>query len=122
MNSRNYGIAEGRLTKDPVVFANSDGSRKAMLVVAVKDNFKKADGSTSTQFVSLEAYIDKDKENNGVYDIIKKGDLVNVEYTVRSNNWKEENGKEHFGQVLLVQSVDIKESKRVTDARHAKNS
>ena len=118
MNQRNFGIAEGRLTKDVVIFPNSDGSKKAMVTVAVQDNFAGKDGKKDSQFINLEAFIPAGKDSNGVYDLMHTGDLVGLEYTVRTNNY-EKDGEMQYGQVLLIQNVDLKESKAVTDARMA---
>lgn len=118
MNQRNFGIAEGRLTKDPVIFNNNDGSRKIMVTLAVQDNFKGRDGKKGTQFIDLEAFVGAGQQSNGVFEYIHKGDLVGIEYTVRTNNY-EKNGETVYGQVLFIQNVDLKESKNVTDARRA---
>ena len=121
-NIRNFGIAEGRVTKDPVVFKNSDGSRKVMVTVAAQDNFKGKDGQRDSQFISLEGFIPAQQQSNGVYDYIHKGDKVGIEYTVRNNNNTDKDGNAVYGQVLFIQSVDLKEGKSVTDARQAANA
>ena len=121
-NLRNFGILEGRLTKNPVVFPNKDGSRKVMLTLAVQENYKGKDGKTPTSFINVEAFVPAGK-NLGVYDCMHEGDRIGVEFTVRPNNYKDEkSGDMVYGQVLLVQNVDLKESKSVTDARAAKHA
>lgn len=120
MNMRNFGIVEGRLTKDPVVFTNKDGSRKIMLTVAAMDNFKGKDGKKGSQFVQLEAFVSAKQTGNGVYGYMHKGDLIGLEYTVRTNNYTAADGTPVYSQVLLVQGADLKESKTATDARQAK--
>lgn len=117
MNMRNTGIAEGRLTKDPVVFKNQDGSRKIMFTIAAQDNFKSGDGKNGTQFIPVQAFVSKDRADNGVYDLLKKGTLVSVEYQVRNNNYTDKSGNAVYDIVLLAQSVDLKESKSAVDAR-----
>lgn len=120
MNIRNYGVVEGRLVKDPVIFTNNDGSRKVMLTVAVMDNFKSKDGKKGSQFVQLEAFVSAKQTGNGVYGYMHKGDLVGLEFTIRTNNYTDKAGNPVYSQVLLVQGVDLKESKTTTDARQAK--
>lgn len=122
-NIRNHGVAIGRLSKDVTVFKNKDGSCKVMLTLAVQDNFTSKDGKKNSQFISLEGFIraDKAKDNNGVYDHMHKGDMIGVEYSVRTNNY-EKNGETVYGQVLFIEAVDLMESKRTTDARQAKNA
>lgn len=113
MNQRNFGIVEGRLTKDPVIFTNSDGSRKVMLTVAARDNFRGNDGKHGTQFVNLEAFISKNQAGNGVYAYMHKGDMVGLHYTVRSNRYtKPGETEETFTQVLFVQEVDLKDGNK----------
>lgn len=119
MNLSNYGIAEGRLTRNPVILNNKDGSRKVKFTLAVRDTFKNADGTKSSQFVSLEAFIRAGRETNGVYDMIHKGDLVKVRYTVKSSAYTDKDGNDVFCQSLLIQELQFGESKATTDARAA---
>lgn len=122
MNLRNYGVAIGRLTKDPVSFTNSDGSRKVMLTIAAQDNFRSGpDKKKDSQFIEVEAFLSKDTKGDGVYGYMHKGDLIGVEYTVKSSSY-EKDGKTVYAQSLMVQSVDLMEGKRTTDARQAKNA
>lgn len=117
-NIRNFGIAEGRLTKDPAVFTNSDGSKKVMVTVAVQDNYKsKTTGERNTQFINLEAFISNKSKGLGAFDYMHKGDLVGFEYTIRSNNYTSKNGVAHYDQVLFIQSTDLKETKKAQAAR-----
>lgn len=117
-NIRNFGIAEGRLTKDPAVFTNSDDSKKVMVTVAVQDNYKsKTTGERNTQFINLEAFISNKSKGLGAFDYMHKGDLVGFEYTIRSNNYTSKNGVAHYDQVLFIQSTDLKETKKAQAAR-----
>ena len=117
MNIKNFGVITGRLTKEPTVFTNSDGSRKVMLTVAAQDNFKNAAGERGTQFVSLEAFISNKSQGLGVYEYMHKGDMVGLSYTVKSNSY-EKNGETVYAQVLQVTDVDLMESK-ASQARRA---
>lgn len=122
MNLKNFGLAEGRLTKDPVFLNNKDGSRKVKFTLAVHDNYKGKDGKYGTQFVNFDGFIRADKETNGVYDCLHKGDFVKVQYSVRSNNYKDKSGKDVFEQVLFIENLQFSETKAASDARAAKNS
>ena len=44
-NIRNYGIVTGRLTRDPAVYNNNDGSRKIRFTVAAQDHFTDGGGN-----------------------------------------------------------------------------
>ena len=115
MNQRNFGVVEGRLVRNPVFKDNKDGSRKALLTVAARQNFAK-ENIVGSDFIQLQAYIAAGKTDT-VYDIMKQGDLVGFEYTVRSNAYTDDNGTEHYTQALNVQSVDLKETKSQAAAR-----
>lgn len=119
-NTRNFGIATGRLTKDPHVFpVNKDGSRKLKVSLAVQDNFKNKEGQRGVQFLEFEAFVPGSKEGLGVYDYMHKGDLVSLGYTLRTNNYKDANGVMHYGQIALIQEVDLMASKK-TEAKDSK--
>ena len=116
MNTRNFGIAEGRLTRDPYIAENKDGSRKVMLTIAAQDNFKSKDGTRKSQFINLEGFIPAKSEDT-VYNLIHKGDMVGIEYSVRTNNYTDKSGETVYSQVLFIQSVDLKETKKSIAAR-----
>ena len=118
MNIKNFGTVIGRLTKEPVVFSNSDGSRKVMLTVATQDNFKNAGGERGTQFVNLEAFVSNLTPGLGVYDSMHKGDMGGIGFTVKSNSY-EKNGETVYSQVLQVTDVDLMESKTAQERRAA---
>lgn len=120
MNIRNYGIAIGRLTRDPKVFTNKDGSKKVMVTLACTDNFRSGpDKTKATQFIPLEGFVSKTANGLGVYAHMAKGDLVGMEYAVRTNAFKNAQGEDEYRTVLAVQSVELMESKSVTAARHS---
>lgn len=117
-NLNNFGKVCGRLTKDPVILNNKDGSRKALFTIAVQDNFKSKDGTRHTQFVQLETFIAANRTNNGALDYMHKGDLVAVGFSVRSNVYTDNaSGKTVYNQVLLADNFALMEPKNVTDAR-----
>lgn len=107
MNQRNFGIAEGRLTRDAVVFANKDGSGKTMVTLAVDDNFKRADGTRGVQFLSFEGFIRKDGKTT-VYDrYMKKGNLVSIQYSLRTNTY-EKDGQTVHRQYAFIEGIELK--------------
>ena len=115
MNIRNAGIAQGRLVKDPVLFENSDGSKKVFVTLALRDNFKNAEGEYASQFIQFEGWVSAEAKGNGVYDFMKKGDMVALQYTVISNQWTDKNDVKHYEQNLRIQSVDLMEPKPKED-------
>lgn len=122
-NLRNYGMVTGRLTRDVAAFTNKDGSRKIMVNVAVQNNYTNKEGKKDSQYVALEGFIRADKQGNGVFDHMHRGDLVSIGFSVRSNNYVDKTtNKTVYSQVLFIENVDLLESKSVTDARQTKNA
>lgn len=118
INTCNTGKVIGRVSKKTVL-PNKDGSKKIFIQIASQDNYKNKDGKRGTQFVPLEAFVNKDAKTNGVFDHMNVGDLVSVAYEVRNNNYEDKNGEMQYGIVLVIKSVDLLESKKTTEARQA---
>lgn len=117
-NTRNLGIATGRLTREANIYENKDGSHKVKLTVAVKDNFK-SKGEFGTQFVPVEAFVPKDSKILPVYEGLAKGDLVSVSYSVVTPEpYTDKNGVTQYPVVLQIQSIDTTlEPKSAKDGR-----
>ena len=118
-NLNNYGVATGRLTADPFVYQNTDGSQKVRITLAANDNYKNADGKRSTQFLPFEAFIPAER-NLGVFSMIHSGDKISVAYTVKNNNYRDKNTNEMiYGIILQIEKISLEESKATTTARQA---
>lgn len=120
VNTANFGVVTGRLTKDPVTFDNKDKSKKVMVTVAVQDSFKNHDGERKTQFINLEGFISNKTEGEGVYGYMHKGDLVQISFGVRTNNYTAKDGKPVYDQVLAISGVQLMESKKAQAERAVK--
>ena len=119
LNLNNYGIVTGRLTTDPFIYQNSDGSRKIRITLAVSDNYKNTNGKRSTQFLPLEAFIPVDRKL-GVFDMVHAGYKISAAYTVKNNNYTDKNtNKMIYGLVLQIERISFEESKTTTTARQA---
>lgn len=122
INPLNNGTVIGRLPKDPKIFENKDGSKSVRFTVMARNGYKNAQGGYDSTGVDLEAFIPATAEGNGVYDILKKGILVQVTYEIRRNTWPDKKtGEMHYDQVLRVNDVRVLESKATTDARASKD-
>ena len=118
-NLNNYGVATGRLTADPFVYQNTDGSQKVRITLATNDNYKNADGKRSTQFLPFEAFIPAER-NLGVFGMIHSGDKISIAYTVKNNNYRDKSTNEMiYGIVLQIEKISLEESKATTAARQA---
>lgn len=119
-NIRNKFELIGRLTADPTVFDNTDGSKKVRMTLAVKDNFTGKSGEKGSQFLPCEGFISADaaaKNGIGLYANMHKGDLVAVSGQIQNNNWTGKDGTPHYELVLHVETREMLESKTVTDQR-----
>ena len=118
-NLNNYGVATGRLTADPFVYHNTDGSQKVRITLATNDNYKNADGKRGTQFLPFEAFIPAER-NLGVFGMIHTGDKISVAYTVKNNNYRDKTTNEMiYGIILQIEKINLEESKATTAARQA---
>ena len=127
VNPRNMVCLEGRVVSQPVIKTTKDGSRKVLMTLGVQDNFLSAakDGSgervKNTQFIGVQGLLTAKMTRNGVYACIDAGDLIAVGGEVRTNNY-EKNGEMVYDQVLLIQTVDLKETKQAKAARQARKA
>lgn len=124
MNVRNNFQAIGRLTADPKVFDNADGSKKVRFTVAVKDNYQSKDPEGkmgyNSQFLPVEVFLSADrvaKSGLGVYANVHQGDLVAITGQVENNNFTDKTGAERYELVLHIETCDLMEPRSVTDAR-----
>lgn len=104
-NIANNVTTIGRLTSDPVLFQNQDGSRRVRLTVAARNNFTSRDGKVKSQFVSLTKLLPSDR-GNGAFDYIHEGDLVGFGSHVESDSY-EKNGETIYVQTLEIDTVDL---------------
>lgn len=81
MNLKNFGVIEGRLTRDVEIKTSESGVARTFLSIAVNRNFKNKDGEYDTDFISVVAF-GKTAEFIGKH--FKKGSAIKIQYTVRS--------------------------------------
>lgn len=118
-NIANNVTTIGRLTSDPVLFKNQDGSRRVRLTVAARNNFTSRDGSVKSQFVSLTKLLPADR-GNGAFDYMHEGDLIGFGSHVESDSYQK-NGETIYVQTLEIDTVDLSlESKAVRIERFNK--
>lgn len=74
-NPRNSGTVIGRLTKDPVVFNNQDGSKKVAFTLMADHDYTDAQGNRGADAVPVEAFVRATTNGLGPFASIHKGDL-----------------------------------------------
>lgn len=121
INPKNFGVAIGRLASDPRFFNNQDGSRTVRFTVLVDQDFVNASGERGTDAVSVERFIPNDRSNS-VFDMIHKGDLVEVSYRVTTDSYVDRNNERRYVTKLIVSDVQMLESRKVTTERLAKRA
>lgn len=116
LNSRNFGIAIGRLGRDPKVFTNQDGSRKIMLSLGVRQNFTNAQNERGTDWLDMEAFVPANAKN-GVFDLLHKGMQIQATYTVTSSTYNDKTtGEPKHKQALRIVSVELLDSRKAAEA------
>ena len=106
INPRNFGIAIGRLGRDPKVFMNRDGSKKILMSLAVRQNYKSSDGKHGVDWVDLEAFVPANS-GDGVYPLLHKGIKLMAMYTVSTSTYVDANGDSQRKQALRIQSIEL---------------
>lgn len=112
MNTCNYGVAIGRLVRQPKVYENRDGSHKVLYTLAVSRNFQNKEGRRDSDFVNLEAFLPAGRQvEQSVYSRLRVGELAAVRYTIRTSTYTDASGESRFGVSLLTQDVELLEGK-----------
>lgn len=115
-NPRNSGNVIGRLTKDPVVFTNQDGSKKVAFTLMADHNYTDQQGNRGADAVPVEAFVRATTNGLGPFASIHKGDLVAVNVKLRQDRYKK-NGVEVFELKAIVEDITFLEPRSVTQAR-----
>lgn len=110
VNTRNYGIATGRLIRDPVVNLNKDGSRIVQFTLSAPRNFKNKNGNRDCDYIPLEAFVPSRRDDLGIFGLIRKDDLITAAFTIHSWIYTDFNGNVQHKTNLLVQSIDLLEA------------
>lgn len=120
INLRNHGFVEGRLAADPVHFINADGSKKVFVTLYADRNYRNTNGERDSDRISLETFVAATTPGLGVFNRMHKGDLVELAYTVRSEEYPHPStGEIVYKQYLRIEVVDLKESLAVVNQRLA---
>ena len=91
----------------------------AYSTLACEDNHKDRAGNRGTQFIPVEAFVSKTNPDNGIFERIHKGDLIEAISTIKNNNYTDAQGVMQYQTILFCENIKLLESKTVTDARLA---
>lgn len=100
----NKFIISGYLIKDPESHATKSGKNYIKTSIAVKRNFKNAEGKYDADFFNLIAWEHKAKffEN-----YLGKGSRVIIEGRIQNNNYTDKDGKKHYTDDVIVENVEF---------------
>ena len=115
-NINNRGYFEGRLTSDPRYFQTQNGDVVSLKLACRRNYTSKGADAPDSDFIEFRDYIASQSRGHGVYDFLMAGDLVKVEYTLRSSV-SEKDGEKSYYQTCQIEQIEIAESRAVREAR-----
>ena len=105
----NKVILSGNLTKDVEVRYTQSGKAVVKIGLAVTRNFKNAEGERDADFFNLVAW---DKTAEFFEKYLSKGTKILVEGRIQNNNYKDNNGVNHYAQDIVVDNVEFAGAKK----------
>lgn len=120
-NLANHGSITGHLAADPISFTNDDGSKKVFVTLYAQRNFKNREGQRQADRISLETFVRAETQGLGVFDHMHRGDLVQLGFTMRSEEYPHPTtGEVIYKQYLRIESANLLDSRATSTARLAK--
>ena len=121
-NPNNHGNVVGNLAADPVYFVNDNGTKRVFLTVYARRNCKsKTTRQREADPIRLEAWVRAETEGIGIFEHAHRGDLVNVQYSVRAGEYPDKaTGEVIYFQQLHVEDIQLLDSLATSNARLAR--
>lgn len=118
MSNLNKVFLIGRLTANPELRATPDGNQIVNIRLATNYVFTKKDGTReeSVDFHSVKAW---GRIAEIVAGMARKGTLVLIEGSNRSNNWTDKNGTKHYGVDVIAQRISVLSHPKDKDSEDA---
>lgn len=123
-NPNNFGVLTGRLSQEPKVFPNADGSNTVLVTLAVEDNFVSgSERKAKTHFPTIRAFVPKTVNGTGSWGRVHKGDLISVATRISAESYVKD-GETVYPTVTIEADgyPQFLESKRTVDERAARNA
>ena len=105
----NKVVIIGRTTKDIEIKATSTGTSVVEFSVAVRRNFKNANGENESDFFNCVAY-SKLAETIGRY--VKKGDMIGLEGRLQTRNYTNREGKKVYVTEIIAENIEFLQTKK----------
>lgn len=99
----------GRNTKDIDLRATASGTSVASFSIAVKRNFKNAQGEYDSDFFECIAF---NKLAETISKYVKKGDLIGIEGRLQTRTYDDKEGKKHYITEIVVEGIEFLQQKK----------
>lgn len=104
----NHLILMGRLTRDPEIRYTNGGKTVGSFSLAVDRRFK-SEGQPEADFFNCVTF---GKQAEFVEKYLHKGTKILLAGEIQNNNYKDQNGVQHYSMQVLVNEIEFAESKR----------
>lgn len=109
----NKFICNGRLTKDPEIkFTQTTNTKIASISVAVRRNYKNAEGNYDSDFFNCTAF---GNQAEFLEKYFKKGQEILISGHLQNRSWETESGEKRYATDIIIETIDFIGSKQNTD-------
>ena len=105
----NRFIANGRITKQPELRYTNNNIAVISFTLAVTRNFKNSEGNYDSDFINCVAFKNTAELIN---NYVKKGDLIGVEGSIQTRNYKDKDDKTIYVTEVIVEKIDFLQQKK----------
>ena len=108
----NKFICNARLTKDVEVKVTQNNTKIANISVAVRRNYKNAEGAYESDFFNCVAFGNQ-AEFLEIY--FKKGQEILISGHLQNRSWETESGEKRYATDIIIETVDFIGSKQTNN-------
>lgn len=105
----NRFVANGRITKQPELRYTNNNIAVISFTLAVTRNFKNNEGNYDSDFINCVAFKNTAELIN---NYVKKGDLIGVEGSIQTRNYKDKDDKTIYVTEVIVEKIDFLQQKK----------
>ena len=108
----NKFICNARLTKDVEVKVTQNNTKIANISVAVRRNYKNAEGVYESDFFNCVAF---GNQAEFLEKYFKKGQEILISGHLQNRSWETENGEKRYATDIIIETVDFIGSKQTSE-------
>ena len=105
----NRVVEIGRNVRDIDLRATSSGTSVVSFSIAVKRNFKNANGDYDSDFFECIAF---NKLAETISKYVKKGDMIGIEGRLQTRKYDDKEGRTHYITEIIVENIDFLQKKK----------